>query len=85
MYLIEKDLLIGSILTQDQALKNMISWNMDELIDIVKMLTENPAKLLGVYPYRGCIKPGSVADYTIMDENFNVIYTIVNRKVINKR
>lgn len=59
-----------------------MSWNMDNLIDIVKMLTENPAKLLGIYPYKGCIKPGSAADFTIIDKNFNIVYAVENRKVI---
>lgn len=80
-----KDSLIGSILTQNQALKNMMTWNMDELVNIVKMLTENPAKLLGIYPYRGCIKDGSMADFTIMDDDFNVVYTVVNGKVLYRK
>ncbi len=80
-----KDSLIGSILTQRQALKNMVAWKMDELITIVKMLTETPAKLLGIYPSKGCIKSGSIADFTIMDNNFNAVCTIVNGKVLYKK
>lgn len=80
-----KDSLIGSILTQHQALKNMMAWKIDELIAIVKMLTENPAKLLGIYPSKGCIKAGSMADFTIMDDNLNVVYTVVNGKVLYKK
>ncbi|MDD3339098.1 MAG: dihydropyrimidinase [Lachnospiraceae bacterium] len=32
-----------------------------------RVLSENPAKLYGVYPQKGCIAPGSDADITIID------------------
>lgn len=35
----------------------------------VKLTSENPAKLLGVYPKKGTISPGSDADLTIIDKN----------------
>lgn len=40
---------------------------------LVAALTENPAKLLGLYPEKGVIQPGSLADIVIVDPNKQVI------------
>ena len=39
---------------------------------MVAALTENPAKLLGLYPEKGAILPGSLADIVIVDPNKKV-------------
>ncbi len=38
-----------------------------KLEDMVRLLSENPAKLYGIYPQKGCIEPGSDADIVIYD------------------
>lgn len=77
--------IMGSVLTQDQALKNLIKWNFIGLVDSVNLMTKNPAELLGIYPHRGCIAKGSNADFTIMDNEFNVVYTIVDGKILYRK
>ncbi len=37
------------------------------LQDIVRMMSANPAKIFGLYPTKGCINPGSDADFAIVD------------------
>ena len=76
------DSLIGSILTQQTALKNILKWGYADLVSTINMLTKNPAKLLGLYPNRGSIQNGSVANFTIMNSDFEVIYTVVHGKVL---
>lgn len=38
-------------------------------MDMARMLSENPARLFGMYPEKGVILPGSDADITIIDTN----------------
>lgn len=40
---------------------------------LVAALTENPAKLLGLYPNKGAIQPGSLADIVIVDPDKEVV------------
>ena len=68
----------GSVLTMDNALKNLIKYLGITLEEAVPMLTENPADLLGFK--KGYIKPGYDADFTIMDKDLNVINTIIKGK-----
>jgi len=37
--------------------------------DFVRLTSENPAKIWGIYPQKGCLKPGADADLTIADMN----------------
>lgn len=79
------DSIIGSILTQDQAFRNLITWKTGELIDVARMFSENPCKLLNIFPRKGCISFGSDADFTILDDHFNVVYTIIDGKIVYRR
>ncbi|MEM4849704.1 MAG: dihydroorotase family protein [Desulfurococcaceae archaeon] len=37
------------------------------IFDYIRVFSENPAKLLGLYPYIGSLKPGSIADIVVLD------------------
>ncbi|NVM53932.1 MAG: dihydroorotase family protein [Candidatus Helarchaeota archaeon] len=38
-----------------------------ELEHLINLMSINPAKIMGLYPKKGCIQPGSDADLTIID------------------
>lgn len=57
----------GSTLTQNVALKNLLSFTGLALEDIIPMLTENPARLIGIYDSKGSIEDGKDADLTFLD------------------
>lgn len=59
--------LSGSILTLDQALRNLVhQWGVP-LPDAVAMLTRNPARAAGVAHRKGLLRPGYDADLLIFD------------------
>ena len=37
------------------------------LTDLVRMMSANPARIFGLYPQKGSLKPGADADLTIID------------------
>lgn len=57
----------GSTLTQDLALFNMLSYTGLPLEKVLPMLTENPAKLIGVFGQKGSIEDGKDADLVLLD------------------
>ena len=63
--------LAGSTLTLDRALRNIVrmGWS---LSDTVKMLTANPAKLLGLEFKKGALRTGADADIVLLNEALEV-------------
>lgn len=49
------------------------------LSQMCRLLSENPAKLYGVYPEKGCIAPGSDADIVVWDPNVNWTISVKNQ------
>jgi N-acetylglucosamine-6-phosphate deacetylase len=68
--------LAGSTLTQDKALRNMIKIGFPSE-DVIAMLTETPARQIGVNGFKGRLAAGVDADINILDSNFNIVTTYV--------
>ena len=69
--------LAGSVLTMNQAVKNMRAFTGCGWTDIVKMTSYNPAAELGVTETKGVIEKGADADLVIYDHDANLVHTIV--------
>lgn len=67
--------LAGSVLTMENATKNMKSATGCTISELVAMTSTNAAKKLGL-SNKGRIEAGKDADFTIIDENWNVQMTI---------
>ena len=63
--------LAGSTLTLDRALRNVVSFGVP-LVNAVRMLTLNPATLLGMEFKKGCLRVGADADILLLDEGLRV-------------
>jgi N-acetylglucosamine-6-phosphate deacetylase len=63
--------LAGSTLTLDRALRNVVGLGIS-LPDAVRMLTANPAKLLGIEFKKGALRTGADADIVLLDEKLQV-------------
>jgi N-acetylglucosamine-6-phosphate deacetylase len=64
--------LAGSVLTQDRAVRNMVSMAGVTLQDAVRMASYNPARLLGVERRKGWLREGADADLVVLDPNGSV-------------
>jgi N-acetylglucosamine-6-phosphate deacetylase len=65
--------LAGSTLTLDRALRNMVALNVP-LADAVRMLTVNPATLLGIEFKKGALRMGADADIVLLDAGLQVTH-----------
>jgi N-acetylglucosamine-6-phosphate deacetylase len=63
--------LAGSTLTLDRALRNMVALGVP-LADAVRMLTINPARVLGLEGKKGALAAGADADLVLLDAKLNV-------------
>jgi N-acetylglucosamine-6-phosphate deacetylase len=64
--------LAGSTLTLDRALRNIVRLGIP-LHDAVRMLTLNPAALLGIEFKKGALRIGADADIVLLDEDLQLV------------
>jgi N-acetylglucosamine-6-phosphate deacetylase len=69
--------LAGSVLTMDRAVRNVTKFSEWTLRDAVRAATLNPAHAVGMTDSRGTLKPGTSADFTVLNSNGEVLKTIV--------
>ena len=67
----------GSTLSQDTALRNIMAFTGHGAEDVLPLLSENPARLLGIFDHKGSIDPGKDADLVVLDDSWQVCRTIV--------
>ena len=76
--------LAGSVLKMNVAIKNLVEKAGVSLTEAVDFASANPAKNLGLYDERGSIEVGKRADFAVMDNDFNILCTVVGGKVVYK-
>lgn len=72
----------GSVATADRLVRTMVTMGGCSIPQAVKMITESPAKIMGISDRKGSIAPGKDADIVIFDDGVNIGRTIVNGNVI---
>ena len=73
-------ILAGSILTLNAAIKNMIGWTDVTINQAINMASLNPARVLGVEEEIGSIHIGKLANLVVLDQNFQIVDTILRGK-----
>lgn len=68
----------GSVLTLNQAVKNVVDWNIVTAEQAIRMATEVAAQASGIDDVCGQILPGRHADFNILDNNLNVVETYLS-------
>jgi N-acetylglucosamine-6-phosphate deacetylase len=74
--------LAGSALTLDQAVRNIVEFTIASLPEAIQMVTLTPARSIGVADRKGSLEPGKDADIVILDEDLDVVSTIVMGQVV---
>ena len=79
--LADRSAFAGSVCTTNRLVRNMINLADVTLLDAVRMMTANPARMSKLEG-RGAILEGNFADILIFDEDINVSLTMVNGNVV---
>jgi len=74
--------LVGTSLALNQLLERFIQFSKCSLNAGIKMVTENPAKVLAIQNRKGKIEIGKDADLVIWDKNWSTWSTIVGGRVV---
>lgn len=80
--LLDRTSFAGSVATADRLVRTMVQVAGCSVADAVRMITENPARVMGISDHKGALKAGMDADVVIFDENINIKNTIINGKII---
>ena len=67
----------GSVCTTDRCVRTMYKLAGVSLPDAVRMMTANPAKVLGINGSKGAIAKGMDADLVVFDEDINIFSVYV--------
>lgn len=70
--------LAGSVLTMDNAVRNIVNWDISTLEDAIKMATYIPALSCNIDNVCGSMCQGMSADFIVIDDNFNIHETYIN-------
>jgi len=74
--------LVGSSLTLDQAVRNVVEWGIASFADAVRMASLNPAVALGLDRRLGRLSPGALADLVIWDaESLKIKHVVVGGRL----
>ena len=70
--------LAGSVLSMNNAIKNVVDWNIATLEEAIKMASYNPAVSCNIDDKCGSIKPRLAADFVVIDDSLNVYNTYLD-------
>lgn len=71
----------GSVATADRCVRTMKNLAQIPLKEAVKMMTLNPAKIMGIDDRKGSLTPGKEADIIIFDNDVNIKVIMVKGKI----
>ena len=80
--LADRSAFAGSVATADLLVRTMVQLADCSMSNAVRMLTENPARVMGISDRKGSVKKGLDADVVIFDENVKILKTIIDGKII---
>ena len=68
----DRSALAGSIATMDRLIKTMVRVVDVPLNDAVRMASETPARIMGIYDRKGSLQRGKDADVLLLDDDINL-------------
>ena len=70
--LADRSALAGSVATMDRLIRTMVQKAEIPLEDAIRMISETPARIMGVDDRKGTLQRGKDADLMILDNDLNV-------------
>lgn len=67
----------GSVATANKLVRNFLNHTKASMPEVIRMMTENPARILKIDHVKGSIKKEYDADIVVFDENIDVYMSIV--------
>lgn len=83
--LMDRTAFAGSVATPDRLVRTMVRVAQVPLTKAIKMITETPAKAMGIYSERGSLDDGKAADITVFDDNVRIQLTMVGGETVYKK
>lgn len=77
-----KGTLAGSMISQSDAVRNLVCMAKIPVGNAIRMASENPARSLGVFGRKGSISSGKDADFVILNPDLSVHMTIVRGDIV---
>ena len=78
----DRSALAGSVCTTDRLVRTMNKVVGVDLYQAIKMMTYNPARIMGVQNEMGSVEVGKLADMVIFDYDINIEHTIIGGRII---
>ena len=80
--LLDRSAFAGSVATTDRLVRTMVSKGGVSLATAVRMVTANPARIMGLDGHKGLLREGYDADLVLFDEAVRICKTIINGKTV---
>jgi N-acetylglucosamine-6-phosphate deacetylase len=81
--LLDRSSFAGSVATADRLIRTMLAANIP-LVDVIKMASLTPARILKCNDHKGSLEVGKDADIVIFDDQVNISTTMINGRVVYK-
>lgn len=82
--LMDRSAFAGSVATSDRLVRTFRQATRAPLEEVVRMISLNPAKLMGVHNRKGSIAIGKDADLLVFDEDINIEKIMVRGEMIKR-
>ena len=77
--------LAGSVMTMHDALLNLMGHMQMPIEEAIKCASLTPARILGLEQKKGSIEAGKNADLVVLDEQLDIILTMIAGEIVFKR
>lgn len=77
----DREAFAGSVCTADRLVRTMVKQAGVPLHDAVKMVTVNPAEIIGISNRKGTVAVGMDADLVLFDDNIHVHITMIEGRI----
>ncbi len=79
---LEDGTLAGSALLLNRSVERMMQFGGIDMLKAVEMASNTPATAIGIDKHTGSIEEGKNADLVVMDDDFNVKYTLCEGRIV---